>query len=596
MQKKKHGKSKKPLLIGGIAAGAVAVGILALAFLVPAREFRIGEKEYSYRDEYVYLYKQTLSAEDFRNISKMKQLNSLVISQCTLEPNALKNLYSLPETLRKLELSQIALTNEDMALLPFDSMENLKTVELYDLPDVTDVSVLAPVFDTLNSLYIANLGVQDCSALTEAVNLTYLSMTDCSGCDFTTLQSGTLRKLQLSRDGITDIGFLQNMPNLDKVVLSDNQIKDISVLQELEFLYDLDLSKNQITDISPLAGLSKMFYLDLSENQIENVTALADMPNLSFLFLQDNAVTSLSPLKDVKKLETLDVRRNRLTDLKGLETAIVLGKFYASNNQLKTLDGLDNSTVLEIVTLQDNQLSSIEQLKKSVGTLKILNISNNDLTDINALSGSVKLEALAADDNQITSLVPLQESVNLTCLSMEHNALTNLDGLENAATLTCIYVPGNQISDASAIQNINSATSTDVAILNLANNSLKELQLNETVRYHDLILYGNAFPDYEMVRTLTGQELQMSYTEDMKIEGLTDGYTYACLVDVPLDQQVRLKENSGKRLWIEFITLEEADARNRERKNAVFGTKDGEPSDDESTEPTSEETESETES
>ena len=84
----------------------------------------------------------------------------------------------------------------------------------------------------------------------------------------------TLKTLDLSGLGLTDIAFLERAVNLEELDLSGNAIEDISPLGSLTKLKTLDLSRNKITDANVLLALDRLEWVDLTDNPIEDRTAL----------------------------------------------------------------------------------------------------------------------------------------------------------------------------------------------------------------------------------------------------------------------------------------------------------------------------------
>lgn len=65
-----------------------------------------------------------------------------------------------------------------------------------------------------------------------------------------------LQSIRLSLDGVTDISWLKDMPNLTYISLSGGEITDISVLAEVPNLKNIYLDSVPITDISWLKGMN----------------------------------------------------------------------------------------------------------------------------------------------------------------------------------------------------------------------------------------------------------------------------------------------------------------------------------------------------
>lgn len=97
-----------------------------------------------------------------------------------------------------------------------------------------------------------------------------------------------LKAVDLTRQQITDLGFLSGLPELRVLLLGNNAVTDLSPIAELPNLQYLALYNNGITDISPLAGLQNLRDVNLSGNQIGDMSPLSSCPSLQFVHLSKN--------------------------------------------------------------------------------------------------------------------------------------------------------------------------------------------------------------------------------------------------------------------------------------------------------------------
>jgi Tol biopolymer transport system component len=97
-----------------------------------------------------------------------------------------------------------------------------------------------------------------------------------------------LTQLDAGGRGITALGGIEQLENLQVLVLKDNAIADISPLAGLAQLKLLDLDNNQVVDISPLSGLAKLEGVILDNNRIEDLTPLLGLENLRMATAQGN--------------------------------------------------------------------------------------------------------------------------------------------------------------------------------------------------------------------------------------------------------------------------------------------------------------------
>ena len=130
------------------------------------------------------------------------------------------------------------------------------------------------------------------SLRTDALAFSTLNSNDSvrfTSADFEPLKYCTkIRALDLGHNLITDISFLESMPDLKILILADNSIVDISPLASLKKLEYLELFMNEIVDFSPLSGLDRLLDLNLCHNKAVDASPLKSLVQLERLWLSYN--------------------------------------------------------------------------------------------------------------------------------------------------------------------------------------------------------------------------------------------------------------------------------------------------------------------
>jgi len=174
-----------------------------------------------------------------------------------------------------------------------------------------------------------------------------------------------LTKLSLRGAGIYDLEGIGNLQKLERLTLSENNLVNIQRLAQLKSLRNLILYNNQISDISSLTP--------------------ASLPNLSSLFLDGNNISDISPLMP--------------SDGNLIEQLCCIG---IGNNPLDTQNidwsELFHERILNIqigaLKFNDENLNDLFSAEHGFSSLKFLNLSNNNITDITPL---LEIEGLGKD-------------------------------------------------------------------------------------------------------------------------------------------------------------------------------------------------------
>ena len=131
-------------------------------------------------------------------------------------------------------------------------------------------------------------------------------------------EAESVKFLNLSNKGITNLEGLQYFKNLNHLQLHQNEIKDLTALSTLTNLQILALSDNYIEDISPLANLTGLKSLNLNNNQIEHLKPLSNLPILYYLYVANNNVTDITEVDHLKELDVFDYSNNHIYDISSI--------------------------------------------------------------------------------------------------------------------------------------------------------------------------------------------------------------------------------------------------------------------------------------
>ena len=411
-------------------------------------------------DEIVQLYaleNLSLSENNISDISGLSTLGGL--NTLNLKGNNISDISALASltSLRSLYLDGNPISDYS----PLYGLQNLTSLS------IKDNSISDTELEKLSEA-LPNCTINGANATQDVQNVTLGGVT---------FDMNTSNPLDLSNRGITDISVLSQCPNLTSINLSGNAITDISPLMDIQYLATLNISNNNISDIRPLMGLTSLKELNIANNNVTNTTSLGTNTNLLVLNLDNNPITDFSGLRKLKnltnlslvntglkptdisyftlltKLATLDITDNPAitgdafdqlqstipktdifhsdlvytfsfngTDIDSNQTSLSL-----PNQGISDISGLMQFTSLENINLSDNIISDLYyfSIAPFKDTLKTLDLSNNKIMDLSALSGLTNLETLNLSNNNIYSVTPLYSLQNLRELYIGGNQLTD---------------------------------------------------------------------------------------------------------------------------------------------------------------------------
>ena len=271
--------------------------------------------------------------------------------------------------------------------------------------------------------------------------------------------SGALVTLRASGRGITDLGGIEQLTQLEALDLAHNAIRDLSPLAGLRQLRLLDLGNNQIEEVSPLGSLEQLQVLILAHNAVQDLAAILELDSLNSVELTGNplsgaAETQIAALRDRGVTVGFGTPDDGVDEPSGPESPIVDGWVTGTFADLAlqvAVDEAEASTTGTLVTLNANgrgiaDLRGIEELTE----LEALDLAHNEIRDLSPLAELRQLRFLNLDNNQIEEVSPLGSLKRLQMLFLAHNAVQDLAAILELDSLQGVDLLGNPLSGAAA--------------------------------------------------------------------------------------------------------------------------------------------------
>jgi len=227
-----------------------------------------------------------------------------------------------------------------------------------------------------------------------------------------------------------------------ETVLHNNDLWSIK-----EFTVPSD-AKNY-ADIKHMAFLESLVIKKGVSNQITNISSLA---NLESLVISGTTVSQdeLKIIAGLPLLKNLTLQDCGLTGISPLADAKELVTLDLNNNTIRALHAISGMQNLQELNLHHNAVTDTTPLA-AASSLKKLDISYNALTTIAPLSDLVGLTWLDAGTNSITDLGDIGKLTALDYLSVKSNKLTDVSDIADCTALTKLDISSNQLTDISSL-------------------------------------------------------------------------------------------------------------------------------------------------
>ena len=427
----------------------------------------------------------------------------------------------LEEICRLYALDNLSLMNN--ALTDVSALARLGGLDILNLSGnrITDLSPLSGLSE-LRILYLDGNPAEDLSPLYELGNLSLLSLrnmpitkeeltalsealpacaiySDVEKGEAADISLGGLTfqsdvtQLDLSGREIRDISALAVCRQLRWLKLGGNQISDLQALMNIPGLELLDLSNNEVTDLRPLMGLSRLRSLNVSGNQLTDTTPLGAMTTLTALDLSDNPLSDFSGLSKLVNLQNLKLKNTGLVDmdLQYLEKLVMLSGLSLEEN-----DGLSNDAVSYLKSMipgctiihSDLVYTATIGGKTYPSDQTDLDLSGQNLTDLEGINRLDSLESLNLSQNHLTAIYQLEycpSRLTLRQLDLSYNELTEISSLGALPALEMLDLTGNRIASIQVLHRL-----SGLKVLKVGGNPLTQEQLDA---------FRAALPDCELI-------------------------------------------------------------------------------------------------
>ncbi len=291
-----------------------------------------------------------------------------------------------------------------------------------------------------------------------------------------------------------------------------------AALANVKFV-NLDLS--DYPDITSLRGLSyctNLRTLNISGLQITDGTMnqIATLSYLEAFVARGCGLDNLSDggqatLRNAVRLKMIDLTDNNFTSLDSVFAEGVkygnLREVYLSDNELTDINALQRAPMITYLSLSNNGLTTEGTAAiANYPYLQYLSLAHNKIDSVEHLTGLKHLVELRLHHNELTNVRGLRTLLNLEILYLGHNQITDVGFLSTLTALEVFYVNNNSISDISALSTLNK-----LEIINVNNNNLSSVSVlrNFSGTLTEIYAENNNLTDFSFINGATKLHILM---------------------------------------------------------------------------------------
>ncbi|MCL1998329.1 MAG: leucine-rich repeat domain-containing protein, partial [Turicibacter sp.] len=222
----------------------------------------------------------------------------------------------------------------------------------------------------------------------------------------------------------------------------------------------------------------------LSEKYAETLALVED--------LHENMWVWIFPPSSAEQADFIELWSGRIsTEITALDL---------SHQNLRDLEPLAELTNLRFLNLSSNQITDISPLASLVN-LRDLDLSRNEITDLRPLAELANLEVLELWNNRIMDVRPLAD-LQLNRLELSNNMIFNISPLENMVGLWHLGLGNNRITDISPLAGLRSLRSLSISEISGLHGDIDITPLSQLQNLDTLAMVGNNISDISALAEL----------------------------------------------------------------------------------------------
>ena len=200
-----------------------------------------------------------------------------------------------------------------------------------------------------------------------------------------------------------------------------------------------------VFEIPKFSNPKQIICLDLYGTEIYDYEPIVEFENLKKLSLDGKRAGNISGISFLKHLESLKIRRlYYLGEVCLFESLQSLVELDLTGGEISDLNVISGLIKLKKLSLSENQITDLSPIK-NISRLVELNLDRNNISDIFPISNLLRIESLILDNNQVNDLVPLSNLAYLEKLSLRSNKISDIRPLSSINKLKSLDLSGNQL-------------------------------------------------------------------------------------------------------------------------------------------------------
>ena len=273
---------------------------------------------------------------------------------------------------------------------------------------------------------------------------------------------------------------IKNLNKISLVLIDLYKTRQFTTLQKISEILSEYIAVNITDDGKGFSKLMMMYHPDRASHHIEEINRLTAQNNFD----------GLLEYSHILKLERIEEIANSLNNSQDIDYAPVydwdmetegfsiINDFQPDKTfKTRSKTELIGYTFYDAIKIREYGHTDIEYPSFYLEEIEEFELSASDINDLDGVQFCINARIIDLSDNRITDLSPLNELKNLEELNLSDNQIGYIDGLSNLSNLKSVILSNNQIDDISPLLELKKLEYAD-----LTENKLDPRQINELIR------------------------------------------------------------------------------------------------------------------
>lgn len=223
----------------------------------------------------------------------------------------------------------------------------------------------------------------------------------------------------------------------------------VPVIERVISMDSLNIAGNEmILNIEPLVAFRDLRYINISNTRVRDLTPLRHSTGITTLKASQTPITNIEVLSYHKSLREVAINNSRVRDIKVLAELPSVESLNLSNTSIAVFEPISHLVNLKGLDLSNTTFFQLAHIRST--NLKVLDVSQTHVTDIDPMAQLHSLEKLDISNNTILRLDALSNLPQLEELIIEGTLVASLSPLENLPVLHKISADNTPITEEDA--------------------------------------------------------------------------------------------------------------------------------------------------